>query len=75
MKKLILGLMLFATPLAVSAMGIDADGSNPFNVERVNIPTSASVNGGAGAAEAAAPVAAGANEIKPGTIGFVNVNS
>jgi len=75
MKKIILSLMLFATPLAISAMGVDADGSNPFSVEKVNIPASASVNGGAGAAEAAAPAAAGANEIKPGTIGFVNVNT
>ncbi len=67
-------LLLLTSPLAVAGMGIDADSSNPFNVEKVNIPASASVKG-SGVADAAAPVAAGASEIKPGTIGFVNVNT
>lgn len=75
MKKTILSLILiaFLCPLSVAGMGIDADSSNPFNIEKVNIPTSAAVNGSA--AGSSASVAAGSTEFKTETIGYVNVNT
>ncbi len=75
MRKTILSLTLviLTSPLSVAGMGIDSDSSNPFNVEKVNIPASAAVNGSAAGASTSA--AAVSTEIKAGTIGYVNVNT
>jgi cell wall-associated NlpC family hydrolase len=73
MKKLIAGflLLLLFSGQNLNGMGIDA--GSPFSVESADTGYTAATKG-SGQSEEAEPAAAAA-ELKPGTIGFVNVNT
>ncbi len=77
MKKIFMGLALaiLASPFSATASGVDADSSNPFNVEKVNIPASASVNSSSSSSSSSASATTASTKLKEGTVGYVNVNT